>query len=231
MPWRETDLSKGQGTGKLLAMSALRDYKQWLHRYDDPGSALSWRLRTVQEWLRNDLNSRPGPIDIVSVCAGDGRDIIDVLQSRHDADRVNVVLLEAHPGVADLARQRARDAGLDNVDVHTCDAALTSSYVGAVPADIVLLVGLLGNMSHDDVSTTIATTPQMCRDGATLIWSRGRDRDDINEQVRREFTAVGFIEHDYAESDQRTRPATGLMHYGGTTVPLDTDRRLFTFFR
>jgi len=38
--------------GSLLAMAALRDYKQWLHRYNDPGSALSWRLRTVQEWLR-----------------------------------------------------------------------------------------------------------------------------------------------------------------------------------
>lgn len=108
---------------------------------------------------------------------------------------------------------------------------MTNSYRGAVPADIVLLVGLLGNMSHEDVSTTIATTPQMCRTGATLIWSRGRDRDDINDRVRGELTAARFTECDYAASDQRTRPAAGLVRYDGTTVPLDPTRRLFTFFR
>lgn len=108
-------------------MAALRDHVQWLHHYDDPDSPLSWRLRTVQAWLQDDLDSRAGSVDLVSVCAGDGRDIIDVLQTRHDADRVNVVLLETHPQVADLARQRARNAGLDHVEVHTCDASLTSS--------------------------------------------------------------------------------------------------------
>lgn len=212
-------------------MTALRDYVQWLHRYDDPDSPLSWRLRTVQEWLHSDLDARRGPVDVVSVCAGDGRDIIDVLRTRDDANRVRVTLLEAHPDVADLARQRARDAGLDRVEVRTCDASLTSSYVGAVPADVVLLVGLLGNMSHEDVSTTIATTPQMCRPGARLIWSRGRDLDDINDRVRREFTDIGFTEQHYAESGQRTRPATGLLRYDGATVALDRNRRLFTFFR
>lgn len=212
-------------------MTDLRDYVKWLDRYDDPDSPLSWRLRMVQEWLHKDLDSRRGQVEIVSVCAGDGRDIIDVLQTRHDADRVNVVLLEAHPDVADLARQRARDAGLDRVEVRTCDASMTSSYVGAVPADIVLLVGLLGNMSHEDVSATIDATPQMCRRAATLIWSRGRDLDDINDRVRRQFTDVGFTEQDYAASDQRTRPAAGLMRYHGQAIPLELDRRLFTFFR
>ncbi|MBB2891828.1 class I SAM-dependent methyltransferase [Flexivirga oryzae] len=212
-------------------MTALRDYVQWLRRYDDPDSPLSWRLRTVQQSLRDELDARPGPVDIVSVCAGDGRDIIDVLRTRPDADRVTVVLLEAHPEVADLARQRARHAGLDQIEVRTCDAADTGSYVGAVPADIVLLVGLLGNMSHDDVSTTIAATPQMCGPGASLIWSRGRDLDDINDRVRREFAEAGFTERAYVASDRRTRPAVGVMRYDGPAVPLDPDRRLFTFFR
>lgn len=212
-------------------MRVLRDYVQWLHRYDDPDSALSWRLRTVQQWLRDELDARPGPVDIVSVCAGDGRDVIDVLRTRSDADRVTVVLLESHPEVADLARQRACDAGLDQIEVRTCDAADTGSYVGAVPADIVLLVGLLGNMSHDDVSTTIAATAQMCRPGASLIWSRGRDLDDINDRVRREFADAGFIERHYAASERRTRPAVGVMRYDGPALPLDPGRYLFTFFR
>lgn len=94
-----------------------------------------------------------------------------------------------------------------------------------------MLVGLLGNISHDDLSRTIAATPQMCAPGATLIWSRSRDQDDLNDKVRAEFAAAGFTELDYAESDQTTRPATGLMHYDGPPAPLDCEQHLFTFWR
>lgn len=110
----------------------LRDYEQWLHRYDDPGSSLSWRLSLVQSWLRDDLDHRSGPVQVLSVCAGDGRDIIDVLASRDDASRVRSVLLEAHPGIADRARDRAASAGISGVAVRTCDAADTANYTSTL---------------------------------------------------------------------------------------------------
>ena len=212
-------------------MVTLRDYEQWLHRYDDPGSSLSWRLSRVQAWLRDDLDHRAGPIQIVSVCAGDGRDIIDVLASRDDASRVQSVLLEAHPGIADRARHRATSAGISGVTVRTCDAADTANYADAAPADVVLLVGIFGNISPTDISATIATTPQFCAPGATVIWSRGRDRDDINDDIRAEFAKAGFVELAYAESDLPSLPALGSVRYDGPSVPLDTTQHLFTFWR
>ena len=93
------------------------------------------------------------------------------------------------------------------------DAADTSAYVDAVPADLVLLVGIFGNISRTDVSTTIATAPQFCAPGATVIWSRGRDRDDINDSIRAEFGDAGFTELGYAESALPSRPALGSMRY------------------
>lgn len=210
---------------------ALRDYETWLNRYDDPSSPLSWRLALVQGWLRSELDERAGTVSVVSACAGDGRDIIDVLAARDDADRVSAVLLESHPGVADRARARAARAHLKGVTVRTCDAADTTNYVDAVPADVVLMVGMLGNMSHEDVFTTIAAAPQFCANGATLIWSRGRDRDDINGDVRSAFTEAGFAEIDYQGSDQRTLPAVGIVRYEGPAAPLVRGRRLFTFWR
>ncbi len=226
------EINRALGLSRVrLWQVTLRDYEQWLHRYDDPRSALSWRLRQVQAWLRQDLDHRSGPIRLLSVCAGDGRDIIDVLSDRKDSARVKSVLLEAHPGIADRARARAAEAGISGLMVRTSDAADTSAYVDAVPADLVLLVGIFGNISRTDVSTTIATAPQFCAPGATVIWSRGRDRDDINDSIRAEFGDAGFTELGYAESALPSRPALGSMRYDGPPVPLDTTQHLFTFWR
>jgi hypothetical protein len=144
---------------------------------------------------------------------------------------VSVVLLEAQPDIADLARARAAAAGVADLRVRVCDAADTANYGDAVPADLVLLVGIFGNVSHTDISRTIATAPQFCAPGATLIWSRGRDRDDVNDRIRGEFADAGFTELAYAESDLRSRPALGSVRYEGPAVPLDPEQHLFTFWR
>lgn len=94
-----------------------------------------------------------------------------------------------------------------------------------------LLVGIFGNISHTDISTTIATAPQFCAPGATVIWSRGRDRDDINDRIRAEFAEAGFFELGYAESELPLRLTLGSMRYDGPPLPLDTKQHLFTFWR
>ena len=63
----------------------MRDYVEWHSGYDDPASSLSGRLRRVQDHLWDELDSRPGPLRVVSVCAGDARDVIGVLSGQADA--------------------------------------------------------------------------------------------------------------------------------------------------
>jgi hypothetical protein len=73
--------------------------------------------------------------------------------------------------------------------VRTADAGNIDSYKGAVPADVVMMVGVLGNISDADVERTIKTAPQLCFPGTTLLWSRSRgDGDDRNDAVRSGFT-------------------------------------------
>ena len=215
----------------MLGVDVLRDYEKWLENYSDPDSPLSWRLRQVQAWLSQELDARPGPVTVLSLCAGDGRDLIDVLAGRADADRVRGVLVELHPAVAERARERARVAELGGVEVRVADAALTSSYLGAVPADIVLLVGVLGNISSEDLTRTIAALPQLCRPGAALVWSRGRDHDDLDDRVRLELAGAGFVEVAHAALEESSRPALGLARYEGPRVDLLADQHLFTFWR
>lgn len=218
-------------------MAELRDYVAWHRAYDDPDSGLSWRLRTVQDWLRRALDesetSEPplSPRSIVSVCAGEGRDVIGVLSEREDVDRLSATLVELDPQIAGAARSAAAAAGLARVEVRQTDAGHTDAYAGLPPADVVLLVGIFGNISTDDIRRTIAWSPQLCAPGATLLWSRGRDRGDLNPQIRAWFRDAGFAELEYAELDRHSRPALGAVRYLGDFVADPVDGRLFTFVR
>ena len=213
-------------------MSDLRDYQAWHGAYDDPDSALSWRLRTVQGYLARALDEHPGPVRALSVCSGDGRDLIGVLAARDDADRVSATLVELHPQIAQDARDAAAAAGLSAVEVRTADAGSTDAFVGAVPAEVVLLVGIFGNISDADLQRTIALTPELCAPDAIVLWSRGRDDEDRNDEVRAWFAEAGFDELAYDTHDAHgSRPATGLMRYAGPQQPLVPGRRLFTFLR
>src|SRR5207248_7957225 len=138
------------------------DYERWHRPYDDPDSDLSWRLRTVQGHLAAALDRYPGPVRVLSSCSGDGRDLLEVLGRRADAGRVEAVLLEVHPVIAERARRSAA-ALAARVEVRTADAGGTDAYLSAVPAEIVLLVGIFGNISDPDLARTIATAPALCR--------------------------------------------------------------------
>lgn len=213
-------------------MTEARDYVQWHEAYDDADSGLSWRLGVVQQLIEQALDRYAGPVRVLSSCAGDGRDILGVLAGRDDAHRVDVTLLELDPTLAARAREQAASSVPSaHVTVRTIDAGSTTAYAGAVPADLVLLVGIFGNISDDDVKRTIDAAPQLCRPGATLLWSRGRKDGDLNPQVRRWFADAGFAELDYLTLDRGNHPAVGAMRYDGPPRPLVREARLFTFVR
>jgi hypothetical protein len=124
--------------------------------------------------------------------------------------------------------ERARAAGL-KLDIVQGDGAEPSLYAGAVPADVVLLCGVLGNISEADVRSTIASLPQLCRTGATVVWTRSRRPPDLTPRVRRWFVAAGFSELAFvAPADALW--SVGAARFDGRPQPLGT-RRFFTFVR
>jgi hypothetical protein len=212
-------------------MAELRDYQVWHEQYSDADSGMSWRLRIVQRWLNEALDRRPGPVRVLSACSGDGRDILGVLSERDDAERVSVTLIEIHPEIAGRALDAARAGERVGVDIRIADAGHSDAYAGAVPADVVLLVGVFGNISDADLERTIGAAGQLCRPGATLLWTRGRDEQDRNDAVRSWFARAGFTELGYQTREDAGRPAVGMMRYDGPVTELVPGRRLFTFIR
>jgi hypothetical protein len=210
-------------------MSTSTDWAAWHRDYQDPASALSRRLRVVQDQLRRALPIRPHePVKVISLCAGRGDDLIDVLRDYPHAGRVRARLVELDPRNVDAMSASADAAGLQ-LDILQGDAAEPSLYAGAVPADVVLLCGVLGNISERDVRLTIASLPQLCRTGGTVIWTRSRRPPDLTPRVRRWFAASGFSELAFvAPADALFSVAAA--RFEGRPEPLGS-RRFFTFDR
>jgi hypothetical protein len=117
------------------------DRGEWHAAYARPGSGLPDRLDAVRSHIVRRLDATASrPVRVVS--AGDGRDLLGALSTRADAGRVTAVLVERDPTLADLARAAAR-AVPAHVDVREADAARSDVYADAVPADLVLLCGIL----------------------------------------------------------------------------------------
>ena len=133
----------------------MRDYLKWHEAYDDPDSDLTWRLNQAQTYIRQALDRLTGPVTVLSLCAGDGRDVLQVLADRDDSSRVHSTLIELHPILAQRARKFAAESGLTGVKVRIQDAGNTAAYAGSVPADLVIMMGIFGNISDDDIHRTI----------------------------------------------------------------------------
>jgi len=173
----------------------MRDWVAWHEEYDDPSSRLSLRLTQVKQQLAAALDRDPaGPVQLVSLCAGQGRDVIETLPGHPRRDDVSAVLVEADPVLAEQAREAAAAAGLNRVEVRAADASRVDSFADALPADVLLLCGIFGNVSVDDIRRTVAAAPALCAPGASVIWTRHQRPPDLTPQVRAWFTAAGFEE-------------------------------------
>jgi hypothetical protein len=177
----------------------MTDWIAWHRGYDDPDSGLSRRLRVVQAeigaWLDE---TAPAPVTVVSACAGDGRDLLQVLAERDDSHRVRATLLEYDRRNVERATRSVAASDLRGITVTCADAGLADSYLEAVPADLLIMCGVFGNMDDDAVRRLIDALPQLCRPGATVIWTRHRRPPDLTGRIRRWLQGVGFEEVSYA---------------------------------
>ena len=204
----------------------------WHREYEDPGSNLTLRLRTVQRMVGEVLDTvspRSGPIRVISMCAGQGRDVIDVVSTHPRRADVSALLVELDPALVAFARERASSAGVaPYVRVQHGDASSCRSYAGHVPADLVLVCGVFGNVSASDISSTIEGLPGFCRPGAHVIWTRHRRPPDATPSIRAQFVARGFEEVEFV-APESTVTTIGHNRLEGPAAAFDPDGRLFDF--
>jgi hypothetical protein len=216
----------------MTELPLLRNYVDWHRQYDDPDTALSHRLRCVQEEIVSALDATsPCPVRVISICAGDGRDLLDVLARRVDATRVSGELLEILPELVEVATGRLRKLGLSAIEAQCVDASHTSAYDGLAPADLLIVSGVMGNLSPTDVQALVAFTASLCAPGAFLIWNRSSKHPDLGDEIRRWFDGAGFQQRSLHEELGGTTMRVGVERYAGPTVPRSAPHQLFTFLQ
>jgi hypothetical protein len=204
------------------------DWYRWQDRYDGPDSYLGRRLALVQDRIRAALDEAPpGPLTAVSLCAGQGRDLIGVLHDHPRRADLRARLVELDERNVAAARDAAQAAGLPGVEVLAGDASLTDHYAGLAPADLVLVCGLLGNITDADVERTIDHCMQLCRTGGTVVWTRNRKAPDLVPRV------CGWLEERGFErvwvSEPEVEHGVGAHRYTGLPRQLPLGRHMFDF--
>jgi hypothetical protein len=202
-----------------------KDWLHWHDGYDDPASNLARRLAAVQERLRAIVESAPpGPIHVVSLCAGEGRDLFGALDGHPRRGDVRARLVEINPLL--VARARARVNG-GAVEVVEGDAGDTGAYSGAVPADVVLLCGVFGNISDADIARTVRAMPGFVVPGAHVIWTRHRREPDVVPSINAWFAEQDFELVWLSEKDAGY--GVGVHRFIGVPRTLPAGQTMFTF--
>ena len=142
---------------------------------------------------------------------------------------VSAVLVELDPDLAEAARRDAAALGLD-VDVRTDDAGLVAAWMDAVPVDVLMLCGVFGNITDDDIRRTVGAVPLMMQRGGTMIWTRGSDgseTDDPGDWVRSLLLDAGWEERSFVRPDDASF-RVGVHPWQGISSGVLADR-LFAF--
>jgi 2-polyprenyl-3-methyl-5-hydroxy-6-metoxy-1,4-benzoquinol methylase len=195
---------------------------------------VSRRLVQVRARLAALLEEAEEPVRLLNLCSGDGRDTVPVLAG--SGRKVDACLVELDPGLADAARRAAADAGV-SLEVRTGDAAAPATYADRLPVDVLMLVGVLGNVSDADAERTIAAAASMVVPGGTVVWSRSNrfraaathGYADPAEWVRDRFEEHGFETREFLvpEVDAWRLGVSVLRRSSATPLP----EALFSFVR
>lgn len=165
------------------------DWVDWHGAYDDAESGLSRRLAVVRRRIGEVLDAAgTGPVRVLGLCSGDGRDLLPELIARPQL-RAGTVLVELDPTLVDRARATA--AATTGVEVRHADAGDPRLFADVAPVDLLLLCGIFGNVSDADIRTTVAAAPSLLLPSGTVIWTRGRFGDqDLRPAIRGWFQEV-----------------------------------------
>ncbi|MFD0689357.1 SAM-dependent methyltransferase [Actinomadura fibrosa] len=217
----------GQSTAPSPLAEAT-DWYEWHEIYKTPDPDTVRRLAVIRARVHDFLDRAPQrPLRLVSICAGQGAELLPALASHPRGGFVEVHMLESDARNGRVAEENTSSLGLGNVRVHITDAGEISSYVGMLPADFVLLSGLFSNLRSTDVHRAVRCLPCLCRPGAEVVWTCRRGEPDLVPSINGWFDEEGFDLIDLTPPSDVA--AVGTHRYTGTETPSLPQRRIFDF--
>jgi hypothetical protein len=208
-----------------------KDWFEW-HDLYNTDAKLQQRLEIVRKYIAYSLDASPaGAIRVVSVCAGDGRDLLGALANHPRTQDVYARLVELNPQLVERGRATIESLGLSKqIEFINGDATSAANYIGAVPADIVIVCGVLGNLADEtELNRLLGNLSFLSKKGAFVLWTRGHSQGiAYSETVRKYFREFGFEEINFqltATGDM----GVGIHRYLGETLSVPKEQQLFVF--
>ena len=208
------------------------DWAKWHEKYE-VSPAMKARLVIVREHLSRCLDLQPpGPIQILSICAGDARDLIGLMEAHPRKKDVNALLVENNSELVEAGRKVISEAGIESqLTFSMSDATISSTYVEFVPVDIALLSGVFGNLRPEECARLIRSLCSLCKRGGYVVWTRHRQIHGGLSQIaliRQHFEDSRFEEVQIGDTaDDKFTIAT--YRYQGAGEILRAGGKLFEF--
>jgi hypothetical protein len=170
----------------------------------------------------------PGPVTVVSICGGQGRELIGALEKHPRRADVRGRIVELDAENAAFARAWAQKAQLD-LEVVTGDASIADSYAGLPAADLVVISGVFGHLSDADRVRTINFVRQICRTGGCAVWTFFRMGEDQSETLRGHFREQMFDEESFETLSGKFAFTVARSRYAGAPTQFEPHAKIFTF--
>jgi hypothetical protein len=189
------------------------------------------RLAAVQAHFATCLDSAgQGSLRVVSLCAGDGRDVIGVLQSHRRRDDVSAWLIELdRQSVAD-GRRHVQASGLEKVvQFINADATDYSTYKDFVPCDVILVCGVWGHVPAEERAGLVRGLAAFCKPGGSVVWTRGISKGVSRlEDIQSQFEAASWEQVDVSATPDGSW-VVGTHRYRGPSLEAPRTGRIFNF--
>ena len=208
------------------------DWFKWHTRYE-ASPLLQARLTLVRAQIAQAIQACPhASIRLISLCAGDGRDVIGTLGNHPRADHTSAYLIENNPAL--IAHGEGAIAQCDlltRVQFMHADATRSTTYQAIAPADVLIVCGVFGNVREANTGQMIEHLRCLCRRQGRVVWTRtvAQPRDQrATALIREQFSAAGFHEM----TVQHTTPpgiVVATHAYGGDPYTLRPGVTLFEF--
>jgi hypothetical protein len=217
--------------GDKVARQRVGDWNEWHDAYQDESSELVGRMMACRRHVAAVVDAAPpGPVTVVSICGGQGRELIGALEDHPRKTDVRGRLVELDPGNTEFASQWATAAGLTNLEIVTGDASVASSYEGLPPVDLVVISGVFGHIDEEDRQSLIDFVRTLCHTNGNVVWTSHLTNDGPAEWLRRAFMERRFeeLEYDIVPGDDFAFTVTRNL-YTGEQQPFHPHERIFTF--
>jgi hypothetical protein len=219
-----------EGAAKPDGILQIDNWSTWHDEYENEDSELNARKRAVQAQVAAIATQcPPGPVTVVSICGGQGREVIGALADHPRRADVRGRIVELDEKNSAFARAWAKKAGLDKLEVVTGDASLSTAYAGLPPVDVVVVSGVVGHLCHPERVQLITFLHQIVRTGGYAVNTFYRGREGELQQLRDAFSAHQFEEESFETLAGKFQFTIARNRYLGQPKPFEPGVKVFNF--